>query len=251
MKLLIIEDEYHAAQRLRSLISELLPEGQILAVIDSVEEAVEWFKNNDHPDLAFMDIQLADDISFSIFDQVNIETPVIFTTAYNEYSIKAFKVNSIDYLLKPIEEKELQQALVKYSKLSRQQVLPAIKSLTHLVRNLDNNTTYKERFLLKNRDRYTFILADEIAYFYSEDSLTFIVTSSGKSTIYDTPLSQLKIELDPSKFFLINRKWMVHVQSIRQIHPFFNQRLKLDLNPPPSDEVIVSRDKVKSFKNWL
>lgn len=250
MRLLVIEDEYHAAQRLQTLLGNILDDAEILDVLDSVEDAVEWFNNNEHPDLVFLDIQLADDISFSIFRQVDIDVPIIFTTAYNEYSIQAFKVNSIDYILKPVEEEDIRQAIAKYQKLNNREK-GSESSLSRLMKTLNMKSSYRGRFLTKSRDRYNFILTDEIAYFYSEDSLTFIVTHNGKSHIYDTPLSQLKDKLDPDKFYLINRKWIVNIESIKSIDAYFNSRLKLSLTPSPKEEIIVSREKVKGFKEWL
>ena len=250
MRLLIIEDEYHAAQRLQKLIKNILDDAEILEVIDSVEEAVEWFRNNEHPDLVFMDIQLADDISFSIFNHVEIEVPIVFTTAYNEYSLQAFKVNSIDYLLKPVEEDEVRQAITKFNKLHNKD-FKIDSSLSKLIKGLSLEKSYKERFLTKSRDRYHFILSDEIAYFYSEDSVTFLVTNSGRTRIYDATLSQLKEELNPKHFYQINRKWIVHLKSIKTINTYFNNRLILQLEPKSDDEVVVSREKVKGFKEWL
>jgi DNA-binding LytR/AlgR family response regulator len=251
MRVLIIEDEFHAAEHLKRLVCKYLPEAELVGTIDTVEEAVEWFSSHSHPDLTFMDIQLADGISFSIFDQVQIDSPVIFTTAYNEYSIRAFKVNSIDYLLKPIDDTELSSAIRKFRNMENQQVKPMMESMTVLFEQFGKKPVYKERFLLKNRDKYSFLLANEIAYFYSEDSLTFIITAKGNSFMYDEPLSKLNEQLDPGKFFQINRKWIVGISSIRHIHAHFNGRVKLELQPHPSKEVFVSRDNVKEFKKWL
>ncbi len=251
MRILIVEDEYHAAKRLESLILSHLEQSEILAVLDSVEDAVAWFKENEHPDLIFMDIQLADGISFSIFQQVEVNAPIIFTTAFDQYSLKAFKVNSIDYLLKPIDEKELVQALEKYHKINKKELQPDIQSLGHLIQNMNIHKTYKERFLLKSRDKYYFLLSEEIAYFYSEDSLTFIVTNAGKSYVYDASLNHINEALNPNKFFRINRKQIVHIQSISKIHNYFNNRIKLELKTPASQDFIVSRDNVKEFKTWM
>jgi two-component system LytT family response regulator len=251
MKVVIIEDEFHAAQRLKKLLANILSDLEILDTIDSVEDAVVWFKSNAAPDLVFMDIQLADGISFSIFKQVKVETPIIFTTAFDQYSLKAFKVNSVDYLLKPIDESELNQAIQKFDKLNQKESKVAAESLAKLMSQIDSEKVYRERFLLKNKDKYTFLLAEEIAYFYSEDSLSFIVTQKGKSYIHDTSLNHLAEDLNPAKFFRINRKQIVNIKSIDAIHNHFNNRIKLDLNPTAKGDVIVSRDKVKDFKLWL
>lgn len=251
MNILIIEDEYHAVKRLKSLLAKLVKDCNILAVLDSVEDAVNWFSEEEHPDLVFMDIQLADGISFSIFKEVEINAPIIFTTAYDQYSLKAFKVNSIDYLLKPIDEKELNQALNKYYKINKKEIAPDLVSLSKLVQHINLEKNYKERFLLKSRDKYSFLLADEIAFFYSEDSLTFIISKTGKSYVYDASLNAIAIELNPKKFFRINRKQIIHFESIHKLDTYFNNRLILKLQPDSKQEFIVSRDNVKDFKKWL
>lgn len=251
MKLLLIEDEFHAAQRLQKLLIKYLPEASISAVLDSVEDSVEWLRNHPAPDLIFMDVQLADDLSFSIFQQVDVNVPVIFTTAFDQYALRAFKVNSIDYLLKPIDENELQQALVKYGQLHQGELQTVQQSLQSLLQSRQYDKQYRERFLLRRNDKYTFLLSDEIAYFYSEDSLTFIVTQDGKQHVYDATLNSLQEQLNPQHFFRINRAQIVHLQSISNIHNHFNQRLKLSLTPEAKEDVFVSRDKVRDFKRWL
>ncbi|MEL6923125.1 MAG: LytTR family DNA-binding domain-containing protein, partial [Bacteroidota bacterium] len=167
------------------------------------------------------------------------------------YSLRAFKVNSIDYLLKPIDEKELQQALSKYSKLKPDDLQPAIQSLQQLLQKTALQKSYKERFLLKSKDQYTYLLSDDIAYFYSEDSTTFLVTLSGKRHLYEEPLAQLEEMLNPKSFFRINRKQIIHLQAIGKIHQYFNSRLKVDLRPSLDMDNLVSREKVKPFKAWL
>lgn len=251
MKILIFEDEHHAAIRIQSLIHKLIIDADILDVIDSVEDGIEWFNKNIEVDLIFMDIQLADGVSFSIFQEVDIEAPIIFTTAFDQYSLKAFKVNSIDYLLKPIDEIELQNAIEKYQKLNQSNNSIPFSTLERILVKSQNNKIYKERFLIKSGETYNFILADEIAYFYSEDSLTFIITKKGKRYIYDQTLSQLESDLNPQYFFRINRKQIISLNSIKSIHNYFNSRVKIEIDPIPKDDVIVSRDKVKLFKNWL
>ncbi|MEM7163141.1 MAG: LytTR family DNA-binding domain-containing protein [Bacteroidota bacterium] len=249
MKVLIIEDEYHAAERLKKLLSAANPAIQILETIDSVEDAVSWFNSHPHPELVFMDIQLADGISFSIFEKCKIEAPVIFTTAFDEYALKAFKVNSIDYLMKPIDEDELTAALDKFQKIKSDQ--GSFKWLDEVIKNAGVKKYFKERFLIKKKDAYKVLMAENIAYFYSEDSLSFIIDHEGKNHIYDSTLNQIELELNPEKFFRINRKQIVHIDSIIGIHPYFNNRIKLDLHPSKNGDFIVSRDKVKAFKLWL
>ncbi len=251
MKLLIIEDEFHAAQRLQKLIKQILDKHEILAVIDSVEDAVEWFSEHPSPDLIFMDIQLADDLSFSIFQKVEVNAPVIFTTAFDQYSLKAFKVNSIDYLLKPIDEVELADAIGKYQKINKLGMTASMATFTKLIESVNLQKAYKERFLIKQKDSYSFVLADEIAFFYSEDSVTFLVSETGKRYVFDATLSSIEKEVDPKKFFRINRKQLVHIKSIDRISAHFNNRLKLKLKQGSDVDTLVSRDKVPSFKNWL
>ena len=251
MKFLIVEDEYHAAERLKQLISNLIENCSIEGPLESVEESVEWLNSNDSPDLIFMDIQLADGLSFSIFDQTELNAPIIFTTAFDQYSLKAFKVNSIDYLMKPIDESELSGALNKFYSLKGPDSIHNIESLRTILKNFKDKKHYKERFLLKKKDRYTFMLADEIAYFYSEDSISFIVDKQGKSHIYDATLNLLENQLNPQRFFRINRKQIIAFDAIVNIHNYYNNRIKLELNPKREEEVLVSRDKVKHFKIWL
>jgi len=248
-EILIIEDEFHAADRLKKLIAQLTIDCKINGPIDTVEDAVEYFEKGNKSDLIFMDIQLADGISFSIFNQTQVVAPVIFTTAFDEYSLKAFKVNSIDYLMKPIDENELKAALAKFQKLNFN--YNNLDSIQILLKNIQKNENYKERFLIKWKDTFSVIKVNDIAYFYSEDSVTFLVDHDGKSHIYDQTLNQIEQDLNPKKFFRINRKQIVNIKSIFQIHSYFNNRVKLDLRPIIDQDVLVSRDKVKAFKTWL
>ena len=249
MDVLIIEDEFHAAERLKKLLKDLQPAIEVIDCIDSVEDAVTWFSNNKSPELVFMDIQLADGISFSIFELCKVKAPVIFTTAFDEYALKAFKVNSIDYLMKPIDEEELKASLEKFQHLESER--KSFDWLSQIVQNAEEKKYFKERFLIKKKEMYHVLLAEEIAYFYSEDSLSFIIDKEGKSHIYDTSLNVIEKELNPEKFFRINRKQIVQIDAIMGIHSYFNNRIKLDMNPSKKEDFIVSREKVKTFKNWL
>ncbi len=251
MKLLIIEDEFHAAQRLKKLIKQILPESTILDLIDSVEDSVSWFKANVHPDLIFMDVQLADDLSFSIFKEVDVLAPIIFTTAFDQYSLRAFKVNSIDYLLKPIDEQELETAVQKFQNINRQSQNSGLNELSKFIRNIELTKACKERFLIKQKDKYAFLLSDDISFFFSEDSITFLISNNGKRYIYDATLNQLESEVNPAKFFRINRKQLLHINAIEQISVHFNNRLKLKIKHGEEMETLVSRDKVPMFKDWL
>ena len=245
MKVLIVEDEVLSARRLQKLLVELMPTIQILDIIPTVEETVQWLKDNPTPSLIFLDIHLGDQNSFEIFNHLKVKSPIIFTTAYAEYAIKAFKQNSIDYLLKPIDREDLKIALEKYQTLHQYEVSEIIESV--------QNLAPKERFLVKKGESYESIPTDEIAYFKSEDKLSFIVTKDGNKAILDESLDKLESKLDQKQFFRINRKMIIAYPIIKKIHSFFNQRLKLDLDKQikESDDILVSRERVNDFKNWL
>jgi DNA-binding LytR/AlgR family response regulator len=251
MKVLIIEDEPHAAQRLSKLIDELMPASTLLATIDSVKKAVAWFKANPKPDIIFMDIQLADGLSFDIFEQVDIQSPVIFTTAYDAYALKAFKVNSIDYILKPVDKDDLGAALKKLSKLSvDQQGTRAL--LDHIGQAMQMLTRkYKTRFVIKVGEHLKTIEINAVRFFYSQDKTSFCVTEDNRSLIVDFTLEQLEEMLDPQEFFRINRKYLVRSSAITDIISFTNSRLRLVLKGSTDNDVIVARERVQEFKEWL
>lgn len=249
MKVLIIEDEPHATQRLSSLVAELLPNSSIVAKIDSVKKAVAWLLNN-AVDLIFMDIQLADGLSFQIFDQVKVTAPVIFTTAYEEYALKAFKVNSVDYILKPVDKDELSGALKKLDNLSG----AAVNDL--MLRNIGNamqmlTKRYKTRFVIKVGEHLRTIDVAAIRYFYSQEKTTFCVTDENRNFILDYTLEQLEQLIDPFEFFRINRKYLVQARAIHDIVSYSNSRLKLMLKGSQDNDVVVARERVQDFKNWL
>jgi DNA-binding LytR/AlgR family response regulator len=251
MKVLIVEDEPLAAAQLAAHISALRPDAEILAVCDTVKAVVDWTNNNEAPDLAFFDIQLGDGLSFDIFEQIDFETPVIFTTAYNEYAIRAFKVNSIDYLLKPIERHELERALVKFEQLAQ----PATTSISSevLAEIIDSikKQEYKERFLVKVGAHLRVIETTEILYFYSFEKGTYAKLSEGKDYLLDHSLELVEGMLDPKQFFRINRKYLVALNSITDVVAYSNSRLKLKVKHKNDDDFLVAREKVKDFKNWL
>lgn len=251
MHILIIEDEQPAAKQLSKLIQKIRPQAQLLSSLDSIEATVEFFADTPTlPDLIFMDIQLADGLSFDIFNQVDLRAPVIFTTAFDQYTLKAFKVNSIDYLLKPIDPDELSAALNKYENIYRQP--PAFSpALLHSLRNALTEPTYKERFLIKVGQQLIYLRTDEIRYFFSEESLVYAITVDNKKHLIDYSLEQLEPLLSPRDFFRINRKIILYIDAIQRIHTYFNGRLKLDILPKQELEAIVSRDRVPDFKNWL
>jgi len=250
MKILIIEDEQPAAKRLIQLVKKNLVDCEIMGSLDSVESAVDWLTNNPKPDLIFMDIQLADGLSFDIFKLVEVQSPVIFTTAYDQYTLKAFKVNSVDYLLKPIDPEEFTRAVEKYKRFFQQQSGYDASSIHQMLESLQKKE-YKERFLVKVGQQITYLPTAEIAYFYSEDGLVQARHTSGKKHFVDYSLDQLEGLLDPKNYFRISRKVVVRIEAIAKIHTWFNSRLKLELNPKTDFEVIVSRERVGDFKRWL
>jgi DNA-binding LytR/AlgR family response regulator len=250
MNVLIIEDEEQAAQRLENVIKQLEPTATILNKIDSVKQSVNWLNNNAAPDLVFMDIQLADGLSFRIFEQSKIKSPVIFTTAYDEYALRAFKVNSIDYLLKPIDKDELQAALRKFKDLAKQSNIPhVIDNINEVVKMLTKR--YKTRFVVKVGEHLRTIEANDIQYFYSKDKTTFCVTQSNRHIILDFSLEQLEEMIDPNRYYRINRKYLISSDSIEDIVSYMNSRLKLVLKVRHDDDLIVARERVQHFKDWL
>jgi len=251
MRVLIIEDEPQASQRMETLILELIPGVQIIEPIDSVKKSVQWFKANPAPDLVLMDIQLADGTSFQIFEQCEVKCPVIFTTAYDEYALKAFKVNSIDYILKPVDKQELQAALQKLESLtnSKDGTRKLLDSIGAVVQKL--NKKYKERFMIKVGEHIRMIDVKDILYFFSQDKATFCHTTDNRNHILDFTLEQIEELIDPLEYFRVNRKYFVRSESIQDIISYSNSRLKLILKNSQDNDVIVARERVQEFKLWL
>lgn len=251
-KILIIEDEKPAAEWLQQLILKFDPMISVLAVIDSVSGAAEWFEQHSAPDLAFMDIQLADGLSFEIFERVKVPCPVIFTTAYEEYAVKAFKVNSVDYLLKPIAYSELEAAFQKFGNQIRkvEDVQPVTIELLNKVKEMLRKQ-YKTRFVIKVGEHLKSIPVEEILFFYSLDKATFLCTSDFKTYIVDYSLDRIAEMVDEHRFFRINRKYILSNLSIADIVFYSNSRLKIKLKKTDEESIIVSRDKVGTFKEWL
>lgn len=250
MNVIIIEDEKPAARRLSRLLAEFNVEVSIM--LHSVEESINWFQNNEHPDLIFLDIQLSDGLSFEIFDEVEVRSAIIFTTAYDEYALQAFKLNSIDYLLKPIDDEELEVAVKKYKALKPEPQKMAldfedIKKL--LVNPLERE--YKKRFTVRVGQHLKIINADEVECFYSENKGTYAATSEGRNYLLDTTLENLETELEPKIFFRVSRKFYVNVNHIKDIISYTNSRLQIKLNHDNGQEIIVSRERVRDFKLWL
>jgi len=248
MNILIIEDEPQAAQRVEKLVNAIVTDAKVVAILDSVKSSVQWFTSNPSPDLVIMDIQLADGISFQIFEQCQVKSPVIFTTAYDEYALKAFKVNSIDYILKPVDADELKQAIQKYKSLT---AAPdkILESIGYAVQMLTKK--FKERFVIKVGEHLKSIEANDILFFFSLEKTTFAQTADGRKHILDFTIDQLEGLLDTSKFFRINRKYMVNVKSIQDMINHSNSRLKLVLKTCDDPDVIVARERVQEFKDWL
>lgn len=255
MKVVIIEDEELAAGRLERMIKKYDSAMEIVAKMESVEESVEWFKSNPSPDLIFLDIHLEDGLSFSIFEQTEVRSPIIFTTAFDEYAIKAFKLKSIDYLLKPIVQEELNNAITKYRDLTGgpQSVTLDVNSIYEILNNSRSNSapTYKSRFAVQIGTKLKTIPIDDVAYFYSEDGATYLVCLDKHTYIIDDSLDKLAAELNPDDFFRVNRQHLVSLTAIANVHVFPKSRLKLDLTPPLAKECYVSLDKVTKFKAWL
>lgn len=248
MEILIIEDETRAASQLERMLKTCGIDYKLLGIIDTVEDAVLWFQKNKAPDLVFMDIQLADGLSFEIFQKKDVEAPIIFTTAFDQYAIQAFKVNSIDYLLKPIQQDDLKNALDKFNKSNKPaSIHPSI--LKQLLGSIQ--TTHKrEGILVKEGNGFLQIKTSELLYCYSDDSITFGVTSN-KRFIIDETMEELFSSLDENKFYRINRGQMVAKTSIQKIGPYFNHRVKLSITNPRGHEFIVSRPKTSDFKEWM
>lgn len=248
MRIVIFEDEKLASERLIQVLKTIKPEAEVLTSVKSVEAAVLWLQNNEQPDLIISDIQLLDGVSFEIFDQIKVDCPVIFTTAYDEYAIKAFEVNSIDYLLKPIQKEKLEKALEKYE---AQNQASAGLDLSKIQEILQGEPEYKSRFLVKFGQRIKAVSVEKIAYFYSRDKLSYLVTFDGQKLPVDQTLEELDGLLNPKNYFRVNRKFIIHFDSVSDIHPYFKGRVKLDLEPAIDEDIVVSSEKTPVFKKWL
>jgi DNA-binding LytR/AlgR family response regulator len=256
MKILIVEDEELAVKKIQKTLAGVAPDAEVVAVTDSISSTVNWLEENSAPDLILMDIELSDGQSFEIFNQTTIKSPVIFTTSYDEYALKAFKVNSIDYLLKPIQKEDLEAALQKLKRMkdlyktdNKSEV-----SIDNLVKELQHKLQPKEfrkRFLVKQAQKLVSIEIDDIAYFFSDGRLNFFKTYDNKKFVVDYTMDELEDMLDPDKYFRISRSFYIAVNSVDQIHDYFGNRLLLHLKPVVDKESIVSREKVTDFKKWM
>ncbi|MCU0353252.1 MAG: LytTR family DNA-binding domain-containing protein [Cytophagales bacterium] len=253
MKTLIIEDEPLAQQELKRLLHRCQPQAEVLDCLDSVEDSVAWLQANAKPDLIFMDIRLSDGSSFEIFDQVTVAAPVIFTTAYNEYALQAFKANGIEYLLKPVEEKALRSALQKLESL-KSHFLPETPTLdVAQIRQLlqAGQPNYKNRFAITLGDKIRHVSTAQIAYFFAEDNTVFLITADRRKYVINYTLDELETLLDPQDFYRVSRKYMAHIQSIVEVNRYFNSRLKVTLAPCDDNEILVSRARVPGFLVWM
>ena len=248
MNAIIIEDEKLSAEHLITLLNKTDESMQVVAIFESVKKSIEAFKNGINCDLIFVDIHLADGLSFEIFKEVNTDIPVIFTTAFDEYAIKAFTLNSIDYLLKPIGIIDLKRALDKFNK--QKNYNPAILEILATAYNTLNKQ-YKNRFMVKMGDSIKTVKTEEISHFIFEDSIVLLTTDRGKRYALDFTLAALEELLDPAIFFRINRKVIVNISVIQKVSSYFNSRLKLNLLTLQDDDCIVSRERVGDFKKWL
>lgn len=256
MKLLIVEDEYLGYERLVKLLKEANCEIESRGHTVSIKSTVQWLTENPPPDLIFMDIELADGQCFEIFKQIEVQSPIVFTTSYDEYALEAFKVNSIDYLLKPVRKEELARSLNKYSRMIEPNKAPGLTAnLTALLEAFQQKQKpqiFRHRFLVKQGQRLLSIETDDIAWFYAEGKLCFVKTRDNHRYLLDYTLEELKGMLDPEQFFRVNRNYLIHHRSIKSINPYFKGKLILQLHPAGEDhEVIISKEKASEFKQWL
>ncbi len=252
-KILVIEDEDIAAKRLINIIKRLMPNSEISGPLDSISGSISYLSNNPPPDLLFLDIHLADGMSFEIFEHVKIPSPIIFTTAFDEFAIKAFELNSIDYLLKPIDKKKLAASIVKYNSINKYySQSDEMLQLKSIILSLNaNSSKYKSRFLVSKGDLLFPIQTDTIAYFIAEDKVVQLYTSDNKKYIINYTLDSLEEKLDPEYFFRINRHCIISLKSVHKVHNYFNYKLKIEVIPPSSEELIVSKSRTTEFKQWM
>lgn len=251
MKVLIIEDEAPAFRRLEKILLEIDPTIEIVEVLDSVEETVKWMKNHEQPDLAMMDIQISDGISFQIFEQIEMKCPVIFTTAFDEYLLKAFKVNSIDYLLKPIKKEDLERSLKKYRNLKASFTQSGV-DMTALLSQINlSEAKYKSRFLVKQGDKMLAIRTEDIVCFQSKHGIVHINTKNDKTYLSDFTLDELSDQLDPQLFFRANRQFVINADFILTVHKHFKGKLMIELDHFSDDQILVSSEKATALKQWL
>jgi DNA-binding LytR/AlgR family response regulator len=249
IKTLIIEDEQPAALRLEKLLKGLDPEIEVIAFLDTIETAVRWFKNNSNPDLIMLDIQLGDGVSFDIFSKIKVESYVIFTTAYDEYAIRAFELNSIDYLLKPVSEERLRQSIDKYKKLSSSGQILNIQKLLETIENKNNK--FKKRFVVTISGKIKIVETDDVAFFYSKEKNTFLCSREARHYPIEFSLDQLETILNPEIFFRVNRQYIVQYKNISGIDILSKSRIRIKTIPVSEDEILISSTKTSDFRQWL
>jgi DNA-binding LytR/AlgR family response regulator len=253
MKVLIIEDEPFARAELKRLIKATGTQMEVLEELDTVEDSVDWLNNNPAPELIFLDIQLADGISFEIFRQVKVNSPVIFTTAYDEYAIKAFELNSIDYLLKPVRQDMLDKALRKLESLQQEKRDRGVSLTQEQLESLlgTDRPSFKTRLLVRVGDNLKSVKMEDVAYFLAEDDVVFVLLKEGGRFIVDHTLNEMESLLDPMVFFRITRNCITSISAIRKVSKYFNSRLLVELIPPAPDKLLVSRVRVPEFMKWM
>lgn len=251
MNILIVEDEDQAAKKLRRILKELLPDAFIHGALESVEDAVEWIKDNPNPDLIFMDIHLADGLSFDIFTKIELSSPVIFTTAYDQYALRAFKLNSVDYLLKPIEKAELEKALLKYETHFSKSKLPEGISQRYIAAKTDYENKYKQRFISKIGDKIVAVNTEDVVFAHSENKAIRLRNREGKNFLIDFSLEQLEDLLDPDVFFRLNRQYISRFEGIDKMVSYSNSRMKISLKNCDHEDIVLSREKTRLFKEWI
>ena len=251
MKVIIVEDEYGAAQNLCDLLKIIDPNIEIICIIETVVEAVKWIEENPKPDIGFFDIRLADGLSFDIFAAVDVKFPIIFTTGYDEYTLQAFKVNSIDYLLKPVDKNELSRAFNKYNEFYNNNIDSGNEHLLNLLKQLKQSTVYRKNILVYVRDRIIPISFDDIAYIYLDNEITYCTSHNNEKYRIDKSLEKIWSELNPDDFFRVTRQFIVSRKSVVSAIVHFNRKLKLEIKPAFGNEILISKLKVVDFKKWL
>ena len=257
MKILIVEDEELAVKKIQKTLASIDPDAEIAGITDSIFSTINWLESNPSPDLILMDIELSDGQSFEIFSRTKVKSAVVFTTSYDEFALKAFKVNSIDYLLKPVQREDLEAALNKYRDIKAAYAgenQQADLNMDNIVKQLRQKLKLKEfrkRFLVKHAQKLVSIEIEEIAYFFSDGRLNFFKTYDNKKFVLDYTMDELEEMLDPDRYFRISRAFYIAIDSVDQIHEYFGNRLLLHLKPPVEKDALVSREKVADFKKWM
>jgi two-component system LytT family response regulator len=249
MKVIIIEDEKPAAEKLLKAIQKINPSIEVAAILNSINTSVDWLQQNPMPDLLFMDIELGDGLSFKIFDKINITSPVIFCTAFDEYWQEAFEHNSIDYLLKPVKQDKLETALNKYDKL-KQHFANSFQQLQQWQQQI-TATGHKKRFLVKRGTDYISIKTEDIAYFYATHKLVCMLDNKNQKFILDQSLADIEKQLDTTQFYRVNRKYLVHLSAIKKIKVYPKSKLMIEVEPPVDEEIIISQENTAAFKEWM